>query len=84
MNRFKRLDLVDRVPKELQIEIHNILQDTVTKIIKKKEEMQEDKLVVYGGLQIAEKAKGKRRKGKGERERYNSTECRILENIKER
>ena len=32
--------------------------------------MQEDKVVVYGGLQIAEKAKGKRRKGKGEREGY--------------
>ena len=29
--------------------------------------MQEDKVVVYGGLQIAEKAKGKRRKDKGER-----------------
>ena len=36
MNRFKGLDLVDRVPEELQIEVHNIVQDAVTKIIQKK------------------------------------------------
>ena len=36
MNKFKRLDLVDRVPKELWMEVHNIVQEVVTKIIPKK------------------------------------------------
>jgi len=31
MNRFKRLDLVDRVPEELWTEVHNIVQEAVTK-----------------------------------------------------
>ena len=33
MNRFKGLDLVDRVPKELWMEVHNIVQEAVTKNI---------------------------------------------------
>ena len=36
MNKFKRLELVDRVPEELWLEIHNILQEEVTKNIPKK------------------------------------------------
>ena len=36
MNRFKGLDLVDRVPEELWIEVHNIVQEVVTKTILKK------------------------------------------------
>ena len=36
MNRFKGLDLVDRVPEELRTEVHNIVQELVTKIILKK------------------------------------------------
>ena len=35
-NRFRRLDLVDRVPEELWIEVHNIVQESVTKTIPKK------------------------------------------------
>jgi len=35
-NRFKGLDLVDRVPEELQIEVRNIVQEVVTKTIPKK------------------------------------------------
>ena len=35
-NRFKGLDLVDRVPEELWIEVHNIVQESVTKTIPKK------------------------------------------------
>ena len=34
-NRFKGLDLIDRVPEELSIEVHNIVQDAVTKTIPK-------------------------------------------------
>ena len=36
MNRFKRLDLVDRMPEELWTEVHNIVQEVVTKTIPKK------------------------------------------------
>ena len=35
-NRFNGLDLIDRVPEELQMEVHNIVQETMTKIIPKK------------------------------------------------
>ena len=35
-NRFKGLDLVDRVPKELLAEVHNSVQEAVTKTIPKK------------------------------------------------
>ena len=45
MNRFKGLDLVHRVPEELWTEVHNILQEVVTKTIPKKE-MKEGKMVV--------------------------------------
>ena len=37
MNKFKRLDLVDRVPKELWMEVHNIVQEAVIKPSPKKE-----------------------------------------------
>ena len=36
MNRFKGLDLVDRMPDELQTEVHNTVQEAVTKTIPKK------------------------------------------------
>ena len=36
MNRFKRLDLVDRVPEKLWMEVHNFVQEAVTKTILKK------------------------------------------------
>ena len=45
-NRFKGLDLVDRVPKELWTDAHNIVPKVVTKIISKKKKMQEGKMVV--------------------------------------
>ena len=45
-NRFKGLDLIERVPEELWMEIHNIVQEAVTKTIPKKKKMQEGKMVV--------------------------------------
>ena len=38
MNRFKGLSLVDRVPEELWTEVHNTVQEAVTKAIPKKKE----------------------------------------------
>ena len=46
INRFKGLYLVDRVPEELWMRVHNIVQEAVTKIIAKKKEMHEGKLDV--------------------------------------
>ena len=45
-NRFKGLDLIDRVPEELWMEVCNIVQEAVTKIIPRKKEIQEGKMVV--------------------------------------
>ena len=44
-NRFKELDLIDRVPEELWTEVPNIVQETVIKTIPKKTEMQKGKMV---------------------------------------
>ena len=46
-NRFKGLDLIDRVPEELWTEVHDIIQEGVIKTIPKKKK---DKMVLRGGL----------------------------------
>ena len=46
-NRFKGLDLIDRVPEELWTEVHDIVQEGVIKTILMKKK---DKMVVRGGL----------------------------------
>ena len=38
-NRFKGLDLIDRVPEELWTEVHDVIQETVIKTITKKSKM---------------------------------------------
>ena len=43
MNGFKRLDLIDRVPEELQMEVCNTIQEAVTKIIPKKKKCKKAK-----------------------------------------
>ena len=63
-NRFKGLDLVDRVPEELWMKVHNSVQEVVTKSIPEKK-CRKAKWLSEGDLQIAEK----RREAKG-RERY--------------
>ena len=67
-SRFKGLDLIDRVPDELWMEFHDILQETGIKIIPKKKKCKKAKWLSGEALQIA----GKRRevKGNGEKERY--------------
>ena len=54
-NRFKGLDLIDRVPEELWIEVHNTVQETVTKTIPKKKKCKKAKWLPEESLQIAEK-----------------------------
>ena len=46
MSRFKGLNLVDRVPEELWTEVHNTIQEAVTKTVIKEKEMQEGKVVI--------------------------------------
>ena len=67
-NRFKGLDLIDRVPEELWMEVHDILQEAVIKTILKKKKCKKAKWLSEEVLQIAEKRR--EAKGKGEKERY--------------
>ena len=80
-NRFKRLDLVDRVPKELWMEVHNIVQEVVTKTIPKKKKCKKAKWLSEEALQMPEKRR--EAKGKGEKERYTQLKA-VSENSKER
>ena len=65
-NRFKGLDLIDRVPEELWMEVHDIVQEAVIKTIPKKKKCKKAKWLSEDALQIAEKRK--EAKGKGETE----------------
>ena len=64
-NRFKGLDLIDRVLEELWMEVHDIVQEAVIKTIPKKKKCKKAKWLYDEALQIAEKRSEKqRRKGK--------------------
>ena len=65
-NRFKGLDLIDRVPEELWVEVHDIVQEAIIKTIFKKKKCKKAKLLSEEALQIAEKRREV--KGKGENE----------------
>ena len=67
-NRFKGLDLVDRVPEELWTEVRNIVQEAVTKTIPKGKRCKKEKCLSEEDLQIAVKIR--EAKSKGEKERY--------------
>ena len=54
MNRFRELDLVDRVPEELWMEVCNTVQEAVTKTIPKKKKCKKDKWLSEEALQITE------------------------------
>ena len=77
-NRFKGLDLIDKVPEELWTEVHDIVQEAVIKTIPKKNKCKKA-ILSEEALQIAEKRR--EAKGKGEKERYPS-ECRVPKNSK--
>ena len=67
-NRFKGLDLIDRIPEELWTEVHDIVQEAVIKTITKKKKCKKAKWLSEEALQIAVKREVK---GKGEKERYS-------------
>ena len=66
-NRFKGLDLIDRVPDELWTEVHDIVQETGIKTIPRKKKCKKTKWLSGEALQITVKRKVK---SKGEKERY--------------
>jgi len=67
-NRFKRLDLTDRVPDELWMEVRDFVQETGIKTIPKKKKCKKAKWLSEEGLQIA--VKRREAKNKGEKERF--------------
>ena len=67
-NRFKGLDLKDRVPDELWTEVRDIVQETGSKIIAKKKKCKKAKWLSEEALQIA--VKRREAKSKGKKERY--------------
>ena len=66
-NRFKGLDLMDTVPEELQMEVHNTVQEAVIKTIPKKKKCKKTKWWSEEALQIAEKRREVKSKGEKER-----------------
>ena len=67
--RFKGLDLIDRLPDELWMEVHDIVQETGSKTICKKKKCKKAKWLSEEALQIA--VKRRKVKGKGAKERYS-------------
>ena len=67
-NRLKGLDLIDRVPNELWMDVCDIVQETGIKTISKKKKCKKAKWLYEEALQIA--VKRREVKSKGEKERY--------------
>ena len=78
-NRFRRLDLIDRVPEELWREVHDIEQETGIKTIPMEKKC---KKVVWGGL--TNSCEKKRRKKKRIKGKIYPSECRVPKNSKKR
>ena len=66
-NRFKGLDLIDRVPDKLWMEVHDIVQEIGIKTIPMEKKYKKAKWLSEGALQIA--VKRREVKSKGEKER---------------
>ena len=67
-NRFKGLGQIDRVPEELWMKAHDIVQEAVIKTIARKKKCKRAKWCSEEALQITEKRR--EAKGKGEKARY--------------
>ena len=80
-NRFKVLDLIDRMPDELWTEVHDIVHKTGSKTIPKKKKFKKANWLSEKALQIA--VKRREEKSKGEKERYTHLNA-VPKNSKER
>ena len=67
-NRLKVLYLIDRVPEELWMEVHDIVQETVIKTISDEKKCKKAKWLSEDALQTPEERRGA--KGRGKKERY--------------
>ena len=67
-NRFKGLDLIDRVPDELWTEVCDIVQETGIKTIPMEKKCKKSNMTVWGGL--TNSCEKKRSEKQGEKERY--------------
>ena len=81
-NRFKGLDIIDRVPEELWMQLCDIVQEAVIKTIPKKKKCKKAKWLSEEDLQIA--VKRREVKSKGEKERYSLLNAEFQKNSKER
>ena len=73
-NRFKGLDLIDRVPDELWNEVRGIVQETGVKTILMKKKCKKAKWLSEEALQIAVKRREAKNKGQKERYKYLNAE----------
>ena len=74
MNRFKGLDLIDRVPEELWSEVCDIVRETGSKTIPKKKKCKKSKWLSGEALQIAVKRREVKSKREKERHKYLNAE----------
>ena len=75
-NRFNGLDLIDRVPDKLWMEVHDIVQERGIKTIPKKKKCKKAKWLSEEALQIA--VKRREVKSKGEKEKYTHLNTEFL------
>ena len=73
-NRFKGLDLIDRVPDELWMEVHDIVQKTEIKTIPMEKKCKKAKWLSGEALQIAVKRREEKSKGEKERHKHLNAE----------
>ena len=81
-NGFKGLDLIDRVPEGLWMEVRSIMQEAVIKTIPMKRKFKKEKWLPEEALQIVERRR--EAKGKGEKERYTHLNAEFQKYSKER
>ena len=80
-NRFKGLDLIDRVPDELWMEVHDIVQEIGIKTIPMEKKCKKAKWLSGEALQIAVKRREMKNRRKG---KIYPFECRVPKNSKKR
>ena len=80
-NRFKGLDLIDRMPNEQWMEVHDIVQETGIKIILMEKKCKKTKWLSEEALQSCEKKRREKQMRKG---KIYPFECRVIMNTKER
>ena len=80
-NRFKGLDLIDRVPDELWNEVRDIVQETAIKTIPMEKTCKKAKWLSAEALQIAVKKRSEKQRRKG---KIYPSECTVAKNSRKR